>query len=103
MQFSTRVDAVPGVDLDVVIKDRQSHLMIEADAILPQLISKARVVGTLQTADAKRRVNLHRRAKNLLCDLFVKHLAKNLRFLLSSVVESVRTGGWPAICSPPVL
>ena len=49
-----KVDAVPCVDLDVVVNDRQPHLMIEADAILPQLISKTRVARAFQTARAQR-------------------------------------------------
>jgi hypothetical protein len=89
--FDEKVYAVARVDLNVVVKDGQPELMIETDAILLQLISKTSIVGALQAAGAQSCVHLHRRAQNLLCDLFVQHLVNNLRFLHSSVVESLRT------------
>ena len=53
------------VDLNVVINDRQSDLMIEADAILAQVDIEDTRRGAFTATRAHRRVHFHRCAQNL--------------------------------------
>ncbi len=84
--FNQEIDAVPSLDLNVVVNHWQPDLMIEVNAILVQLITEARVIRAFEAAGSQRCVDLQRRGE-FLSDRFVKQ-KRGLRFLSSPEVES---------------
>ena len=48
--FNNEVDSIAGIDLNALMNDRQSDLMLKGHAIFRQLISQASVVSALETA-----------------------------------------------------
>jgi hypothetical protein len=79
-----KVDAVPGIDLNAVIDNGQSRLMLEGDSILHELVAETRIVSAFEAAGAKRRVHFESGAENLFRDRSVQaHWVTSV----SSVVE----------------
>src|SRR5258708_6034585 len=86
--FDQKIDPVSRVDLNALIYNGKSDLMLKRDTIQPELVAEASIVGALQAAGTERGVHVHRRAKNLFRDRFVQHEKCYLRVLRSSVVDS---------------
>ena len=94
--FDKEVDPVSRIYSNALIYDRKPHLMFKSNTVQPELVAKASIVRTFQTAGAECGVDLHRRTKNLFRDRIVQHKKYYLRVLLTSVVDSFRM-------QPPVL
>ena len=86
--FDQEVDSIARVNLNPVVDDWESCLMLESDTVLRKLITQTRIVRAFKASRADCRVHFHRCSENPCCDHFVKHEDLDLRVLLSSVVES---------------